>query len=381
MCEKKASSDGTPIRIIHFVAHVSPDGRYGGPLRVATDLARAQREAGHHVRIIATYEDFDTPPARIGGTRFHGFPAHRLVGRGYGALFSIALLRSLWRLSRDVDVVHVHLARDTLTSFGAVLLRIRNRRYVLQTHGMIEAKRGIATHTFDTLILRSTLRGASTIFALTESEAQLFGSLGASPQRIIIQPNGVHLSPPINTARDRVLFLARLHPRKGGLRFTEAALQLAPEFPDISFVVAGPDEGDGTTIRLAIERAGSPSNVRMIGGVAPEEVGRQMAGSKLYVLPAEREPFGLTILEALTQGTPVLLHESSSLAPEVSKAKAGFVYTGTAVDLARQMRELLQNPTRLEDARQQAYSLAQDYDVIKVAAGITRHYYQTGQAR
>lgn len=365
------------LRIAHVVAHLSPDGRYGGPLRVATDLANAQRSDGHLTTLVATFEDYPEAPTQHAGIPTTAFPAHRIAGNGFAGLFSLPLVRHVLRSRSSVDVVHVHVARDALTSMVALALSATRSRYVLQTHGMIEPKTGRLANWFDRLVLRRAARGAQAVLVLTEGEMELFAALGVSEKRLSLQVNGVSIHDEQRTTRTQVLFLARLHPRKGASAFAQAAVALAPKYPDLTFTVAGPDEGDGAAVAAAIASGGNPRNVRTVGAVAPEAVRSEMAASLLYVLPAEREPFGLTILEALSQSTAVLVHETAALAPTILDSNAGNVFHGDSEDLATAIERMLLDRHDLEIKGARGRVLAQKYAIETVSAEITSRYFDT----
>lgn len=362
------------MRIAHLVAHVSPDGRYGGPLRVAADIARVQRELGHEVRIFATYEGYETAPADYLGVPLTAFRARRLARHGYASLVSLGLMSAVARASRTADVVHVHLARDLLTSPTTLLLAILRRRYVLQTHGMVEPKRSRGARLFDALVLRPIARRAQSVLTLTPSETRHFKSIGVPEANIREQRNGVALNPLPERRRHQVLFLARLHPRKGAAAFAAAAVAVAPAFNEVHFTIAGPDEGDLTAVQRILEHNGSPPNVKVIGPVRPELVSEEMAKSLLYVLPADREPFGLTIIEALAQGTPVLVNTSAALAALIEEAGAGVSCSGDIASLEMSMKRLLTKRQDLELLARGARTLSTSFDIRVIATDLTNQY-------
>lgn len=362
------------LRVAHVVAHVSPDGRYGGPLRVAADLARAQRVAGHDSQLIATYEGYVGKPASYSGVRLTAFPAHRITGSGFAGLFSLRLVSHVLRIRRSVDVVHVHLARDALTSMIALALSVTRTKYVLQTHGMLEPKHDVVARLFDSVVVRRAARRAFAVMVLTENEKEHFTQLGVEQERLSVQPNGIHIDKAPHRARSQVLFLARLHPRKGAVMFAEAAVSLASTWQELTFTVAGPDEGDAEAVAAVLTAAGSPGNVRAVGPVDPDEVGVEMARSLVYVLPAEGEPFGLTILEALAQSTPVLIHETAKLADRVLQADSGHVFAGGARELASAIDSALSDRSKLLAQGVNGSNLAQEYALQGISEAVTAAY-------
>lgn len=359
-------SDGTRRKIVHIVAHVSPDGRYGGPLRVAADLAREQRANGHDARLVATYEGYDKLPHEFQGVPLRAFPARRITRQGYSGLFSVALIHHVLRARHATDVFHIHIARDSLTTVAALSLNLFKARFILQTHGMVEPGRGVLVSLFDRFALRPSARGARAVLVLTPTEQEHFAHLGTPSHRLSIQSNGIRLGTLLQNDRRTVLFLARLHPRKGASEFASAAGRLAPDWPAVEFRIAGPDEGDGARVHEAVLDAGSPKNLVVTGALSPEDVPSEMANSLLYVLPAVGEPFGLTILEALAQNTPVLIHKTAALASVVEEARTGYVFGDPGLSLDDAIDQALRDPAELAERGARGRQLAQSFTLARV---------------
>jgi glycosyltransferase involved in cell wall biosynthesis len=324
--------------------------------------------------MVATFEGYATKPTAHAGVPLDAFPAHRILGRGFAGLLSVAMIRHVLHTRHQFDVVHIHVARDALTGLLALALSATDTKYVLQTHGMIEPKGGRVARWYDRFVLRRAARRAHAVLVLTEGERNLFSALGVSDDRLTLQVNGVALREVESTERHQVLFLARLHPRKGALAFAEAAVALAAVHPTVTFTIAGPDEGDGGAVAAALAAGGNPSNIRTLGAVASESVRSEMASSLLYVLPAAREPFGLTILEALGQSTPVLVHRTAALAPIVLKAGAGDVFDGGPAELTTAIDLLLRDRRALQDSGSRGRILAESYAIGTVSAEVTKRY-------
>src|SRR6185436_18981196 len=89
-----------------------------------------------------------------------------------------------------------------------------------------------------------------------------------------------------------MLFLSRLHPKKGLLDLVEAWSRLRPEHWRL--VIAGPDEGGHRAqVASAISRAGLEGCCAFTGSVTPEEKSRLFGTADLFVLPTYSENFGL----------------------------------------------------------------------------------------
>ena len=358
-------------RVLHVVALLTADGRYGGPQRVALDLAREQRAQGFEVLVLAGGLK-DSPFPTLNGVRT--FRAIRLLpGLGYAGLLAPALLLWIVRHRNEFDVAHVHLARDLITLPAAALLKSFNRKYVVQTHGMVDRAGNALAKLLDFVAVRTVLKHASTVFPLTTTESEDIRSL-APDAHILLLDNGITLARPLELRRDKVTFLARLHPRKGGRIFAEAVKLIADQYPDVRFVVAGPDEGDLDNI-LAIRNSDGGDRLEIIGPVEAASVPELMATSCVYVLPAPREPFGMTVLEAMAEETPVVLHHSAELANRLDREGCFATFDGSAADLGAAISRLLGDRSLARHIGRAGREVAEDqFDLSVVVRTVTSGY-------
>lgn len=318
------------MRIVHVVGGVAPDQRFGGSSRVALDLARRQQARGNAVHLVASDVGFARPVPR----RIEGVPAslprsaHIVPALGFGTIVSPGIVPVLVRLMRRADVAHVHFSREPNSLIAALIAITFHVPLVLQTHGMLDEPNNLLARLVDVMATGPLLRRAPTILTLTDEEDVQIARLSRSRSTGTRLPNGIQASvddvrAPV-LVRNSVLFLARLHPRKGAVRFSEAAFQVAQDYPSVKFRVVGPDEGDGGAVRRVVSQASGTLSYE--GPIGHDEVGRAMASAMLYCLPAANEPFGLTVIEALAAGTPVLLHETAALADTIVEAEAGWTF-------------------------------------------------------
>lgn len=338
------------MRIIHVVSLITPDGSYGGPLRVALNQVRALREAGHEAIIAAGARGYtSTYPSTFDGVPVRLFPAMQaLPGTGFAGLCSPGLIRWLRHVIPTADAVHIHMARDLVSLPAAILARSLAKDYHLQTHGMIDESRKLLAAPLDLLATRPALRAASTIFSLTEKETNDLRQVAPGLDTVVRLHNGVPLShlraKPQSMAPD-VLFLARLHSRKRPMVFVRAAQALAKNFPFATFTLVGPDEGEGSAVNTLLSMNDASGRIQWVGSLAPEQTLARMAESSIYVLPSVDEPYGMTVLEAMSVGLPVVVPSSCGLAPVVSRSRSGIVTGETEKELIQALTRLLSDPT------------------------------------
>lgn len=338
------------MRILHVVTLVTPDGRYGGPLRVALNQVAALRAAGHRVLLAAGAAGFEGPlPQTYAGVDLTAFPAHQaLPGTGFAGIAAPRMLPWLRRAVRSADVAHIHLARDLTSLPAAALIAASGLPYVVQTHGMIDPSDSPLAGPLDAIATRRLLRRARTVCSLTPTETAGLLAVESHLTSVTHLHNGVppaaQTADPLTDAPD-VLFLARLAPRKQPATFVRAAQLLAAEFPAATFSLVGPDEGELAEVENLLAAADAAGRIRYEGSLPPEQTVARMARAAVYVLPATDEPYGMTLLEAMSVGLPTVCLTDCGLA-EAVRATDGVVVEPGAQHLAAGIAALLRDPAR-----------------------------------
>lgn len=332
------------MRIVSVVTLVSPDGAYGGPVRVALNQARALMRHGHQVVVAGGYRGFDEPPEEIDGVPVRLFPARQLLpGTGFAGLVAPGMWVRLRRVLQGADVLHVHAARDLVTLPAVQLARRLGVPYVLQTHGMIDPSTHPLARPLDRWLTRPALRDAAATLYLTQVERDGLRTVGGSRLRLEHLINGV---PPAVAAgpppgAPEVLFLARLAQRKRPVMFVEMAHRLSGRFPDVSFALVGPDEGEAAAVAAMLHQG--DGQVRMEGPLSPDQTLKRMTRAAVYVLPSVDEPFPMSVLEAMSLGRPVVVTESCGLAPSIAASGAGLVADHSLDGLVAAVERLLED--------------------------------------
>ena len=336
------------MKILGVVTLVSPNAEYGGPLRVAVNQLVALRERGHEVVLAGSHRGYgDTPPREVEGVRTRLFPARTLIpGTGFAGLAAPGLWRAMRDHAREFDVVHVHAARDLVTLPAARIAQARGVRTVLQTHGMIDESTNPLAVPLDWALTRPALRAAAHVAYLTPEERASLTVVSGGQSRLTSLTNGVPMGEPSapQEVGSRVLYLARLAPRKRPRLFAEAATELAPEFPGSEFVLVGPDEGEAPAVASQIRASGHDGRIRWEGAVSPSETAEQMRKATVFVLPSIDEPYPMSVLEAMAEGLPVIVTSTCGLAPFINAHDAGIVVDDSREQLVNAIRGLLSDP-------------------------------------
>lgn len=365
------------MRILSIVTLITPDGAYGGPVRVAINQATALTKLGHQVSLAAGTRGFETVPTEVDGLPVHLFEARTLLpGTGFAGLIAPGLQRWLRTALADADVVHIHAARDLITLPAARLAQKAAVPYFLQTHGMIDPSTNPLAGPLDTTLTRPLLRSAAGVFHLTELEKAQLREV-AGELAFISLPNGVPLAEFSQPAEPpQVLFLARLAPRKRPGMFVEAARRLHQDFPLAKFTLIGPDEGEGPAVMAAIAAATAEGvNITWPGALAPERTLAEMQQASIYVLPSVDEPYPMSVLEAMSAGRPVIVTDTCGLAEFVERHDAGLVTDNSLTSLTSAIATLLADPvaTAARGARGRQ-AVRSGLSMETIADDLAKHY-------
>lgn len=288
------------MKVLHYVPSLAV--RTGG---VAAYLAVLSLKLGKLVDLhIATHD------AREQELETHNAVIHK-IPPGWLCYFSAKdLLKKL-----RPDVVHINGCWQPQLLFfqrAAQSLRIP---VVLSPHGMLEpwiVKRHYWTRKWPAIQLyqRGLIKHADYLHATAEKEKENLLRLGWNA-RIAVIPNAVNIEElPLKDnwrTKRRIVFMSRLHVKKGIELLLEALSHLKPDLDGYEVIIAGEGEPDYVeTLKKAAISFGLSEVVKLVGGVYGAEKVRLLQSADFFVLPTYSENFGIVVAEALACGTPVI---------------------------------------------------------------------------
>lgn len=334
------------MRILQVVRLVSPDGAAGGPTRVALNQSAELIARGHDVTVAGATRGYRVVPTELNGVPLRLFAARTLLpGTGFAGLGAPALNGWFRRNWTDFDVVHIHFARDLVVLPVAASARRHKIPYVLQPHGQVTPSDHPLAPALDALWTRRLLRDAGTVFYLTDREREQLVAVANGQLRLVQLGNGVPDYPGVQhrPGTPEVLFAARMHPRKRPIAFVDMGKALLDAGVHARFTLIGPDEGEGDALRAAIR---DEPRITWEGALDPAAVPRRMAAASVYVLPAVREPYPMSVLEAMSVGLPVVVCDDCGLAPLVEETRCGIVTDPAVAALVGAVESILADPAR-----------------------------------
>lgn len=351
------------MRILHYVA--STDSRLGGVPRFVLDACRVMADQGHQT-VLATCDTTDTPPAWT-SSRQPGVPevVKAAPGRLPHSLSSASLKALRQELSR-CDVLHLHSVWSIGNMQLAAAARALGVPYIVTTHGMLDewsVRQGSAKKKlYMALGGRRMLDRAAAIHCTAQAEYEQSRKFFPRTPCAIV-PYVQDLSPyrelpGRSLARDRfaflrgssepvVLFLSRLHHKKGVEHLIDAAGELLRRGVKAQFAIAG--TGDAPYEQFLRDRTAAQNlgdRVHFVGQVKGAEKFSLYQNADVFVLPTSQENFGLVLIEAMACGTPVITTRGTDIWQDVQSSGGAEIVEQSAGAIADAVQAVVTNGER-----------------------------------
>jgi glycosyltransferase involved in cell wall biosynthesis len=166
-----------------------------------------------------------------------------------------------------------------------------------------------------------------------------------------------------------------LHPKKGLDLLLPAFAALARRVPDARLVLVGPGEPDYVAdLSARASASGISDRVAFLGPLTGREKWAAFSAATVFALPSYQENFAITVVEAMSAGTPVLLSRRVNIWPEVEIARAGVISELDSARIADNLVKIVGNNEFVDllgrNARafvQQTYNWDRTTDATEIA--------------
>jgi len=351
------------MNLLHVLPSVDPRG--GGPMEAVRQLGRVLLAQGHRVEVVSL--DAPAAPCVAEFSASSGMPVHALgvatpprFGAGYR--YSPALVPWLREHAKRYDAVIVeglwnyHAFGSWRALQGGVV------PYFVFTHGMLDPwfkrtyplkhlKKWLYWPWADYRVLRDA---AAVVFTCEQERRLARESFWLYRAREAVTAFGTAM-PPQDAARLRevflrehpglrgkrlLLYLGRLHPKKGCDLLIDAYAEVLARHDDVRLVMAGPDqEGWQATLQAQAARLGIAERIVWAGMLQGDLKWGAFHAAEVFVLPSHQENFGIVVAESLGCGVPVLISDQVNIWREVQESGAGRVAPDTVEGCGRLLAE------------------------------------------
>jgi len=314
----------------------------GGGEKHLADLANALARRGHDVFVALTPSSPLLPGLAT-------VPEENVFELRMRNSLNVASGLKLTRFAREhqIEIIHAHVARDY--PLAAFVSRRAGAQLVLTRHVLFPMS---GVH-------RLTLRHTARVIAVSQAVASALRDQDIfAADRIVLIHNGIDVErftrrrkPAANEEQSRkrlcVGMVGHLAPIKGQEDFIRAAAIVCGLRDDVDFVIAGEDKSRSGENRQSIEglikELGLAQRISLNGWV--DDVAKLLPTLDLFVSPSRSEPFGLSIVEAMAAGVPVVATMSEGAREIIEDGQTGrLVPIGDVAGLARAIGELLSDP-------------------------------------
>ena len=221
-------------------------------------------------------------------------------------------------LEGQFDVIHAH---DWLTYFaGIAAKRVSGKPLVVHMHATEFDRSGENINRRVYAIEKAGMQAADRVIAVSELTRRIvIGKYGILADKVVTVHNAVRFGESEEAAPERavkdkfVTFLGRITYQKGPDYFVEAAAKVLQRVSDVRFVMAGSGDLMNHVVRR-VAQLGIADRFHFTGFLKGGEVQRMFRLSDVYVMPSVSEPFGISPLEAMRSGVPVIISRQSGVA-------------------------------------------------------------------
>jgi glycosyltransferase involved in cell wall biosynthesis len=388
------------MKVLHIIPSVA--SVRGGPSQAVIEMVSALRSQGIDAEIVTTNDNgknlLDVPlyqltdqlaeykhvPIRF----FPRFSPNINAVREF--TFSRSLTTWLWQHMTEYDLVHVHAIFSYASTIAMAIARIKKVPYINRPLGQLcewsLQQSQLRKQIYLNVIERSNLLHSKSLHFTAQQEQEEFYKLGLNIPNFIL-PHGVQiptLMPDAQTGvrkilqipdhRPIILFMSRIHPKKG-LEYLIPALGKLKEY-NFAFAIAGSGEPDYVNqIKDLLVTHGISDRTHLVGFVKGETKNLYLQGADLFALTSYSENFGIAVIEALASGTPVLITDGVAIAPMVQEYAIGYVTKLDIEAIAFTLENFLQNVDKTVHNRQSYQQIiSENYSWQSISSQLTKIY-------
>ncbi len=390
------------MKVLHVIPSVSPVR--GGPSQAVLEMVHALNQQSITTEIVTTNDHgSDLLNVPLEQRICHPLPSsNQTVPTCFFSRFSprIASIREfsfsaqltkwLWKNIAQYDLVHVHAIFSYPSTIAMAIARLQGIPYIIRPIGQLcewSLQQGKQKkQLYLNLIEKANLNHSQFLHLTSEQEHLELLKLNVKASSFIL-PLGFSFSNRIPDARQRIrlhlnlppdepiiLFLSRLHPKKGLDYLIPALGQLAHH--RFTFVLAGSGEPSYEAyVKSLLISNGIYNRTRLTGFVEGEIKNLLLQGSDLFVLTSHSENFGIAVLEAMASGLPVLATPGVALAAEIERYQLGYISQLAISDITSTLETYLTDQKRGNLMGQHAFQFVQEhYNWSKIATRLIQIY-------
>lgn len=292
------------MKIIHILQNIN--NLSAGPTYSVGSIAHYLTLRNHQVELFALGKKPLIWPYKVTLKLFNS----RITKLG---LMPITAWKYIWsQLPDKPAVIHGHGVWRIVHLIPLVISKNAALKWVWSPRGMFSQwswqYKAHLKRPFWYLLQKPALKRVDCFHATSQEEVEDIRRRGFT-QPIALIPNGVEVPPTealSPSKENKLVFLSRIHTKKGVHLLIPAWLQIADQFPDWKLVIAGKLDSAYATEMQELAKTHQAPRLEFAGEVLGSAKTQLLSSARLFVLPSFSENFGIAIAEALAHKTPVI---------------------------------------------------------------------------
>ncbi len=382
------------MRLLQVIPSYWPATQFGGTVFSSHNLNKVLVKKGIDLTVYTTNVGLEGKVAVDRETivdgvkvRYFGFSKFFEFLGPTGWQFSAPLRKALEKNIKDFDLVYILSIWNYPVVVAPSICRRFDKPYIVSPRGMLYpetyGRKIVKKRLYYELFAKKNIKKADAIhYTSCDEREKCHNRLGLRNKAIVV-PNGIDLAGfenlpgkdelrlkyPVLKGKKVILFLGRISWKKGLDILVKAFNSFSRERKDLHLVIAGGD-GAGYRIRVAnlIDRLGLQDKVIFTGVLSGREKLQAYAGSDIFVLSSYSENFGMSVIEAMACGLPVVISDKVGIYREVKDRNSGIIVEANTESVYKGIKKLLNDENlRKEIADKGKLFVNEFYDIDKVA--------------
>ena len=377
------------MKVLHITPSYYPAFKYGGPTESVHLLNKTLVEKGITVDVLTTDAGIEKNHSieinkwkLIDSVRVKYFKYYFYEHYTFSPALFIAAVKEV----KNYDLVHITGVWNFPVLAGALACILNKKPFIISPRGVlykdaINIKSKLIKQLYFNLVAKHYLNKANAIHYTTEDEKE--STFQKINNNSIIIPNGIDLNlykelPSEGSFKNKykilkdnkyILFLGRISIKKGLDVLVEAFKRLAVTDNNLVLVIAGPNnEGYQKEIKQRLENYALLDRTLFTGMLIGEDKLSAYVDASVFVLSSYSENFGMSVVEAMACGTPVIISDRVGIYKDIQTKKAGLVVRLDSKDLYEEIKMLLGNQDLKINITANAKKLIKEkYDINVVA--------------
>lgn len=399
------------IKLLHISPSYYPAFRFGGPIQSVHLLNKALVKKGVKVDVLTTNagltqdqrkrikdkskeKPFDSAQGDTNGwvdpslldnadkAETSGLRVKYLDFVGYEHYnFSLQMVKEIWKIIDDYDLVHITAVWNFPVLAGALISIIKKKPYIISPRGVLHqealtSKSGLVKKLYFNLFAKHYLQKAAAIHYTSQIEKEKSEQILKHKNSFVI-PNGIDISSialsgkgtaPV-TDKKYLLILGRIDRIKGIDILIPAFANIVKKFNDLILVIAGDERSPyAQEVRKMVEEKKISNNILFTGQVTGDDKWVLYKNALMFVLPSYSENFGMSVVEAMACGCPVVISDKVGIYKEIADNNAGIIVKTDVESVEEGIFKLLNDEKLRETISHNGKAMVEKfYDIDKVA--------------